>query len=169
MFLPVKNYFPVKFMLGVPCVSSPWKTIPCEIYVWCPICFFLVKNYSREIYAWCPICFFPVKNYFLWNLCLCPICFFPMKNYSLLNLCLVSHMFLPREKLSPVKLMLGVPFVFPPFKPPPVSFTLVADTWRPYTRHSCWKFIVIALCPQLTRGLLAIAMFLSHVGCVKMV
>ena len=62
MFLPLKNYFPVKFMLGVPYVSSLWKTIPCEIYAWCPVCFFPWKTIPCEIYAWCPICFFPWKT-----------------------------------------------------------------------------------------------------------
>ena len=159
-----EKLFPVKFMYGVRYVSSPWKTIPREIYAWCPICFFPWKTISREIYVWCPICFFlwktirvkfmlgvlyvsfPWKTIPTWNLCLVSHMFFPVKTYFLCNLCLVSHLFFRR------------------LNRPPVSFTLVADAWRPQTRHSCWKFIVIALCAQLTHDLLAIAVFLSHVS-----
>ena len=56
----------------------------------------------------------------------------------------VSHVLPPHEKLSPVKFMVAAG----------------AHTWRPKTRHVCWKFTVVTLCAQLARDLLAIAKFL---------
>jgi len=126
---------------------NPWKTIPSvkicpvvkfmlaaaaathgEIYAWCPISFFPVKNYSlwnlclvshmflpvtnypRENYAWCPICFFLWKTIpreiYAW----CPICFFPWKTILVKFMLGVPYVS-SREKLFPVKFMLGVPYV----------------------------------------------------------
>ena len=127
VFLPREKVFLVKFMLGVPYVSSLWKTIP------------------SEIYAWCPICFFPVKNYSSWNLCFVSHMFLPVKSYFPWYLFLVSHMFLPCEKLFSVKFMLGVPCVSSPWKIIPCEiYAWCPICFFPVKNYSSWNLCLVS-------------------------
>jgi len=123
--------------LRCPMFCNPWKTIP-SVKI-CPVVKFMLAAAAAthgEIYAWCPISFFPVKNYSLWNLCLVSHMFLPHEKLFPVKFMLGVPYVSSREKLFPVKFMLGVPYVSSREKLFPVKFMLGV----PYV-SSLWKTI----------------------------